>query len=129
MRKTRQVVITPYIDSAGIQLLKEAWDVRINRSAVWEIYVKSPLIGLKSLSQRPWKIFEYPASQSFGMHAKVILVDEKTVILGSMNLLKRSMYSNLELGAEISDDPIVRQISRLHYWLRRSSRLANSAKY
>lgn len=40
-----------------------------------------------------------------------------------MNLLKRNMYSNLELGVDISDDEIIGKLSRLEYKLQRASKL------
>ena len=57
------------------------------------------------------------------MHAKVISIDDNRAILGSMNFLHKSMYSNLELGVDITDDPIIKKLTRLEFMLKQASRL------
>jgi phosphatidylserine/phosphatidylglycerophosphate/cardiolipin synthase-like enzyme len=111
------VVVTPFIDSGGIELLEESWDTRTN-DARWQIFVRKTSGRLiESARRRGWGLFEYDTQGQSGMHAKIVSIDNERLILGSMNLLKRNMYSNLEIGVEIRDDPIIRKMRRLESWL------------
>lgn len=115
-------VVTPFIDDAGIEFLNEAWRDRSNEVSAWELYVRDCPAGLRSVARRNgWQVYSYPGAEKFGMHAKVVSVDSNRVILGSMNLIKKNMYSNLELGVDITDDPIVNRLARLKYKLQRVS--------
>lgn len=116
------VIITPFIDGAGTKLLAESWEARVTDEVSWEIYVRKVSPSLRAvIKDKPWRVFEYSGGESFGMHAKVISADNRTAILGSMNLLRMNMYSNLELGLEIKNGPVVRKISKLEYWLQKAS--------
>lgn len=122
--QSKAVVVTPFIDDAGINLLKESWEARSSRECDWEIYVRSAGERLERLASKcNWRLYEYPVTGEAGMHAKIVSVDNRRVILGSMNLLNRNMYTNLELGVDIVEDPIVWRLSRLESWLKQASRL------
>lgn len=121
--KNSAVVVTPFIDDAGVKFLSECWSNRMGNDAKWEVYVRkadSTLVDLAS--KNGWRLFEYPSAGDAGMHAKVVSTDGKRLILGSMNLLNRNMYRNLELGVDIRDDPIVWKLGKLENWLKRASK-------
>lgn len=121
--RSKVVVITPFIDNAGIDLVQESWETRSAKNSEWEIYVRSANARLQRLASRcGWELYEYPVGGDAGMHAKIVSTDDRRLILGSMNLLSRNMYTNLELGVEVTDDPIVYRLSRLENWLRDASR-------
>ena len=119
-------VVTPFIDDAGIEFLNEAWKDRCMETSTWEIYVRDCPPKLRSTARRNgWEVYNYPSGERYGMHAKLVSIDDRRVILGSMNLIKKNMYSNLELGVDISDDPIVNKLARLEYKLQRASKLVS----
>jgi hypothetical protein len=121
--RSKAVIVTPFIDHAGIDFLQECWSNRSTKECAWEIYVRTVDRRLEKLaSKNGWRLYEYPSAGDAGMHAKVVSTDEKRVILGSMNLLNRNMYTNLELGVDISEDPIVWKLAKLESWLREASR-------
>lgn len=112
------VVVTPFLDSDGIDLLEESWTNRVH-DASWDVYVRtaSPRLMQKA-AKMEWRVFEYRGDKDSGMHAKIVSVDDNRLILGSMNLINKNMYSNLEIGVDITDDPIVRKIKHLENWLQ-----------
>ncbi|GEM_PF-5063520 len=121
--KNSAVVVTPFIDNAGIKFLHECWSNRSSPDVKWEVYVRSADSALVELaSKNSWRLFEYPSAGDAGMHAKVISTDGERLILGSMNLLNRNMYTNLELGVDIRDDPIVWKLGKLENWLKKASK-------
>ena len=57
------------------------------------------------------KLYRAPFSSSRGaLHAKLPLIDGKTVLVGSMNLDPRSAYLNTELGVMVRSPELARQI-------------------
>jgi phosphatidylserine/phosphatidylglycerophosphate/cardiolipin synthase-like enzyme len=121
--RSKAVIVTPFIDDAGIDFLQECWSNRLGKDCSWEVYVRSVDRRLEKLaSKNAWQLYEYPSAGDAGMHAKVVSADEQRVILGSMNLLSRNMHTNLELGVDISDDPIVWKLNRLETWLKKASK-------
>jgi len=119
--KEKVVVVTPFMDQSGIELLEESWRTRAN-DASWEVYVRSANASLRKTAEKlGWKLFEYPEAADSGMHAKFVSIDKDRVIIGSMNLLRRSMYSNLEIGVDITEDPLVAKMIRLEGWLQEVS--------
>lgn len=119
--REKVVVVTPFMDQSGIELLEESWQTRVN-DASWEVYVRTASAGLKRTAEKlGWELYEYPELADSGMHAKVVSIDKDRVIVGSMNLLRRSMYSNLEIGVDVTDDPLVAKMIRLEGWLQEVS--------
>jgi len=47
-----------------------------------------------------------------GLHAKVILADQRIALLGSANLTVKALVSNLEPGAILRDPDVVRRVDR-----------------
>lgn len=121
--RTKAVIVTPFIDDAGIDFLRESWETRSAKDCEWEVYVRSVEGKLERMASKyKWKLYEYPVAGDAGMHAKIVSIDDQRLILGSMNLLKRNMYTNLELGIEVSEDPIVWKLSKLENWLKEASK-------
>ena len=116
------VVITPFMDSEGERLLEEAWRERPHDRGEWHIYVRSAREELRRKARaHGWKLFEYCEEASdHGMHAKIVASSDR-VIVGSMNLWRTSLYTNLEVGVETDDPTIVHQIMQMESWLMKAS--------
>lgn len=122
--RSTATVVSPWIDEEGIRLLIECWDARDSSDVQWRLFVRQvdrPLA--RAARGKPWKLYQYQRSPAeggppFGMHAKVVLADEDAAAVGSMNLLRASLYSNLEVGADLQDRVMARQLARLVYWLQ-----------
>lgn len=56
---------------------------------------------------------EVHVSEGYYIHAKVLIVDQKRAILGSINLTETSLDQNRELSVMTSDKKIVRQLTQL----------------
>src|SRR5438128_2204932 len=103
-------VVSPWIDDSGLSLLCDAWDTSSekNRTRTWSVFVRNVDSELAAEARkRKWKLYSYeqpPGSENeFGLHAKLITVDGRRAIVGSMNLIRRNLHSNLELGVELED--------------------------
>jgi hypothetical protein len=120
-------VISPWIDLDGIRFLLECWDERESEDARWDLFVRqvdAPLI--RAARGKNWGLYQYQRNPGegrvpYGMHAKIVLGDDKVATIGSMNLLKASLYSNLEIGVDVREPALARQLSRVAYWLERVS--------
>jgi putative cardiolipin synthase len=72
-----------------------------------ELYELSP----HEIKRSKFKLLRSAFSSSRGeLHAKLALIDRKTVLVGSMNLDQRSAYLNTELGVMIRSPELARQI-------------------
>lgn len=112
-------VVSPWIDRDGIRFLLECWEDREHHDAEWNLFVRRadrPLV--QAARDKAWRLHQYerlPASRGppFGMHAKLVLADEAAAAVGSMNLLRASLYSNLEIGVDVDDRVMARQLARV----------------
>jgi putative cardiolipin synthase len=66
-----------------------------------------PKLGQKRKRFHPFR------SSNASLHAKVLVIDQKTVFIGSMNMDARSARTNSELGLVIRSTEIARQVTSL----------------
>jgi cardiolipin synthase C len=66
-----------------------------------------PKLGQKRARFHPFR------SSTASLHAKALVIDQKTVFIGSMNMDARSAYTNSELGLVIRSGEIARQVTSL----------------
>jgi phosphatidylserine/phosphatidylglycerophosphate/cardiolipin synthase-like enzyme len=66
-----------------------------------------PKLGQKRARFHPFR------SSTASLHAKALVIDQKTVFIGSLNMDARSAYTNSELGLVIRSAEIARQVSSL----------------
>ena len=66
-----------------------------------------PELGQKRARFHPFR------SSTASLHAKALVIDQKTVFIGSMNMDARSAYTNSELGLVIRSAEIARQVTSL----------------
>ena len=66
-----------------------------------------PKLGQKRARFHPFR------SSTASLHAKALVIDQKTVFIGSMNMDARSAYTNSELGLVIRSAEIARQVTSL----------------
>ena len=66
-----------------------------------------PKLGQKRLRFHPFR------SSNASLHAKALVIDQKTVFIGSMNMDARSARTNSELGLVIRSTEIARQVTSL----------------
>lgn len=57
-------------------------------------------------------IYIYLYSKTAFMHSKVMLIDDEQLFVTSANLDNRSLYFNLELGAMITDQPLIEMMQK-----------------
>ncbi len=119
-------VVTPFIDETGLTLLCDAWDVSPRRDRTWSVFVRNVDRDLaEEARRRGWELYSYQqppdSREEFGLHAKLVTVDGTRAVVGSMNLLRRNLHSNLELGVELDDSKMLWRIGRLVRALRRAS--------
>jgi putative cardiolipin synthase len=62
---------------------------------------------------RPRYIFPPVARKNLGLHAKYLIVDQKSVFVGSTNLDPRSLRINTEIGLLVRDRALAKAMSRL----------------
>lgn len=111
-------VVTPFIDEFGVELLCDAWDSGNGGGRAWSIFVRDADDCLvQAAREREWKLYSYrPETGSrgqYGVHAKLVSIDGRRAVVGSMNLIRRNLYSNLELGVEFDDPELLWRIGRL----------------
>ncbi|HEY0803239.1 MAG TPA: phospholipase D-like domain-containing protein, partial [Steroidobacteraceae bacterium] len=80
-----------------VDLLKIGVDLREMR----------PKLGQKRARFHPFR------SSNASLHAKALVIDQKIVFIGSLNMDERSMRTNSELGLVISSGEIARQVTGL----------------
>jgi phosphatidylserine/phosphatidylglycerophosphate/cardiolipin synthase-like enzyme len=66
-----------------------------------------PKLGQKRARFHPFR------SSTASLHAKALVIDQKTVFIGSMNMDARSAHTNSELGLVIRSGEIARQVTSL----------------
>ena len=66
-----------------------------------------PKLGTRRARFHPFR------SSTASLHAKALVIDQKTVFIGSMNMDARSARTNSELGLVIRSSEIARQVSSL----------------
>ena len=66
-----------------------------------------PKLGQKRARFHPFR------SSNASLHAKALVIDQKTVFIGSMNMDARSAHTNSELGLVIRSPEIARQVTSL----------------
>jgi phosphatidylserine/phosphatidylglycerophosphate/cardiolipin synthase-like enzyme len=66
-----------------------------------------PKLGMRRARFHPFR------SSTASLHAKALVIDQKTVFIGSMNMDARSALTNSELGLVIRSSEIARQVSSL----------------
>ena len=72
-----------------------------------ELYEMRAVLGQKKLRFHPFR------SSRASLHAKSLVIDHKTVFIGSMNMDARSARTNSELGLVIRSTGIARQVEAL----------------
>ena len=72
-----------------------------------ELYELRPVLGQKKKRFHPFK------SGRASLHAKAIVIDHKTVFIGSMNMDARSARTNSELGVVVRNAGIAHQVESL----------------
>jgi len=72
-----------------------------------EISEVRPKLGQKRVRFHPFR------SSNASLHAKAVVVDQKTVFIGSMNMDARSAHTNSELGLVMRSAEIARQVTSL----------------
>jgi len=72
-----------------------------------ELWEMRPKLGQKRLRFHPFR------SSNASLHAKAIVIDQKTVFIGSLNMDERSARFNSELGLVIRSPEIARQVTAL----------------
>jgi phosphatidylserine/phosphatidylglycerophosphate/cardiolipin synthase-like enzyme len=66
-----------------------------------------PKLGQKRVRFHPFR------GSNASLHAKALVIDQKTVFIGSMNIDPRSAYTNSELGLVIRSSDMARQVTSL----------------
>jgi len=67
----------------------------------------------KTLNAAGWKVRLVPDRRT--LHEKVLVVDGRTVLIGSHNISKASMLSNYDASVAIDSEPFAAQVTR-HFW-------------
>ncbi|MBQ2725524.1 MAG: PLDc N-terminal domain-containing protein [Clostridia bacterium] len=110
-------IMTPYLipDEATVQSLiraaRSGVDVRIitpgipDKKAVYE----ATRANYSRLLESGVRIWEY--TPGF-LHSKIVLADEKTAVIGSVNLDYRSFYLHFECGVRMTDTAAIPEIRR-----------------
>lgn len=111
-------IVTPFMDESGLALLCDAWDASPKRDRTWSIFIRNVDGELTAEARkRDWRLYSYeqsPRSENgHGLHAKLVSVDGRRAVIGSMNLIERNLHSNLELGVELEDPNMIWRIGRL----------------
>jgi putative cardiolipin synthase len=73
-----------------------------------ELYEVKPWPGRPDTQRVPIKS---GSSGAFALHAKVFVIDRQRVFVGSMNLDRRSLYINTEIGLIIDSPQIAREVA------------------
>ena len=73
-----------------------------------EIYEVRPILGQPVVRGDALKS---PSAGQFALHAKVFVFDRKRVFVGSMNLDRRSLHVNTEIGVIIDSPELARQVA------------------
>jgi len=73
-----------------------------------ELYEVRPILGQPVVRGDALKS---PSAGQFALHAKVFVFDRQRVFVGSMNLDRRSLHVNTEIGAIIESPELARQIA------------------
>ncbi|HEY2862893.1 MAG TPA: phospholipase D family protein [Casimicrobiaceae bacterium] len=73
-----------------------------------ELYEVRPVLGQPVVKGDALKS---PSAGQFALHAKVFVFDRQRVFVGSMNLDRRSLHVNTEIGAIIDSPELARQIA------------------
>jgi putative cardiolipin synthase len=73
-----------------------------------EVYEVRPILGQPVVRGDALKS---PSAGQFAVHAKVFVFDRQRVFVGSMNLDRRSLHVNTEIGAIIDSPELARQIA------------------
>jgi phosphatidylserine/phosphatidylglycerophosphate/cardiolipin synthase-like enzyme len=72
-----------------------------------ELREMRPKLGQKRVRFHPFR------SSNASLHAKALVIDQKIVFIGSLNMDKRSAHFNSEMGLVISSGEIARQVTGL----------------
>ena len=82
------------------------------------------------LGQRNTSLGSFGSSQA-SLHAKSLVIDDSTVVVGSMNLDPRSANLNTEIGVVIRSRELAQQLTRLYQDVGRDSswRLSTDASH
>jgi putative cardiolipin synthase len=72
-----------------------------------ELYEVRPKLGQKRLRFHPFK------SSNASLHAKALVIDQRTVFIGSLNMDRRSARFNSELGLVMRSPELARQVTAL----------------
>ena len=73
-----------------------------------DLYEVRPVLGQPVVRGNQLKS---PSSGMFALHAKVFVFDRQRIFVGSMNLDRRSLYLNTEIGLIIDSPELARQIA------------------
>lgn len=123
--RRRALVVSPFIDEAGVRFLEEAWPARLHKASRLRIYVRKVGRALSAAAERQnWELFTYrqsaPPPHEFGFHAK-IFANEARVVVGSLNLVRSNMFQNLEVGSLTDDEAARVAVQRLEARLEEAS--------
>ena len=113
--KEELIISSPFIDSKGIQILKEAISSRnsIELSLVTNITAKNLISGFTEPSAilELYEHFNNVRVSSLGrLHAKVYIIDEKIGIITSANLTGGGLIGNFEYGILLKNREMVASI-------------------
>ena len=72
-----------------------------------ELHELRPVLGQKKIRFHPFR------SSHASLHAKSLVIDHKTVFIGSMNMDARSARTNSEMGVVIRNSTLARQVESL----------------
>jgi putative cardiolipin synthase len=92
-------------DAAGVHVHYAEWRPRLVAGGV-ELYEVKHDATVRSLVADTAPVI----SGFLGLHAKVIVIDRKKVLIGSMNLDPRSRATNTEMGLVIDCEPLAEQL-------------------
>ena len=108
-RHVKIQILTNSLDSSDEAVVNSSYQryrIPMLRMGI-ELYELSP----HEIKRSKFKLLRSAFSSSRGeLHAKLALIDRKTVLLGSMNLDQRSAYLNTELGVMVRSPELARQI-------------------
>ena len=109
-RGLRVRVLTNSLASTDMPVVHSAYQkYRVPMLAMGiDLYEVRPILGKPVVRGSELKS---PSAGQFALHAKVFVFDRQRVFVGSMNLDRRSLHVNTEIGAIIDSPELARQIA------------------
>lgn len=109
--KQRLVVMTPFLDEAGAEMVRQMFSSAAPRVKKTLIVrgnaVTAPVGTMEAISEQA-KVFDYMVVKDGGryetFHSKAILADNRQAYVGSANMLNSSLSISLEMGFLVTGD-------------------------